>query len=172
MGAGVLHPESVFPVREAGIPINIRNTFAPSDPGTLIVPVEGFTGGKYRRARRIITGIAGKKDFVGIYIEHQMMNGEVGFCKKLLDILYRHHISLEHMPTGIDTVTLIIDTVGTSESTIASAVEDIMSECEPEHLEVNRNLALLAVVGHGMSRSMGTASRVCKCLSDATSTYA
>lgn len=167
MGAGVLHPESVFPVREAGIPINIRNTFAPSDPGTLIVPVEGFTSGKYRRARRVITGIAGKKDFVGIFVEHQMMNGEVGFCKKLLDILYRYNISLEHMPTGIDTVTLIIDTVGTNEETIQNAVNDIIAECEPNHVEITRNLALLAVVGHGMSRNMGTASRVFKCLSDA-----
>lgn len=167
MGASVLHPESVFPVREAGIPINIRNTFAPSAPGTMIVPVEGLISGKYRRAKRIVTGIAGKKDFIGIYIERQMMNGEVGFCKMLLDILYRHHISLEHMPTGIDTLTLIIDPVSTNETSIQAAIDDIIGEAQPNHIEVTRNLALLAVVGHGMSRSMGTATRVFKCLSDA-----
>lgn len=164
MGASVLHPESVFPVRKSNIPINIRNTFAPSVPGTLIVPTKYFKAGKYSRSGRIITGIAGQKDFVGIFIEKQMMNGEVGFIKCLMDILYEFHISLEHMPTGIDTVTLVIEP-GVSDEVLGRVIEKINAKCCPDAIEVSRGLALIAVVGHGMINIKGTASRVCGALS-------
>lgn len=165
MGASVLHPDAVFPVKKAGIPINIRNTFAPEAKGTMIVNYEDLANGRFTRASGIITGIAGKKNFAGIFIEKQMMNNEVGYCKSLLDVLYDHKISLEHMPTGIDTVTLIID--GTDKDELQSAVADIEEKCRPTTLEVDGELALVAVVGHGMSRLKGTASRVCQSLYDA-----
>ena len=165
MGASVLHPEAVFPVNLAGIPINIRNTFAPEEKGTMIVNYEDLLCGKYERKGSVITGIAGKKDFVGIFIEKQMMNNEIGFCKTLLDVLYDHKISLEHMPTGIDTVTLVIDP--TDDEVLAEAIADIKDKCDPTTIEMSKGLALIAVVGHGMSRVKGTASRVCGALSDA-----
>ena len=167
MGASVLHPESVFPVRTCNIPINIRNTFSPSVPGTFIVPTKYFKKGQYKRECRIITGIAGQKDFTGIFIEKQMMNGEVGFIKALMDILYEYGISLEHMPTGIDTVTLVIDSHGIPEKTLADAVEKIKRSCRPDDIEVQNGIALIAVVGHGMASIKGTASRVCGALSSA-----
>ena len=165
MGASVLHPEAVFPVKKAGIPINIRNTFSPEAKGTMIVNHEDLETGRFKRPSEIITGIAGKKNFVGIFIEKQMMNNEIGYCKSLLDVLYDNKISLEHMPTGIDTVTLIID--GTDKDSLDHAVADLREKCCPTTLEVNEELALIAVVGHGMSRSKGTASRVCQSLYDA-----
>lgn len=165
MGASVLHPEAVFPVKKAGIPINIRNTFAPKEKGTFIVNYEDLETGRFTRSSDIITGIAGKKNFVGIFIEKQMMNNEIGYCKSLLDVLYDNSISLEHMPTGIDTVTLIID--GTDKAALDKTVADIREKCKPTMLEVNDELALIAVVGHGMSRMKGTASRVCQSLYDA-----
>lgn len=165
MGASVLHAEAVFPVFTAGIPINIRNTFSPEAKGTMIVKYEDLQSGKFKRKNKIITGIAGKKNFIGIFIEKQMMNNELGFCKSLLEILCDHKISLEHMPTGIDTVTLIVNAV--DDDTLALAVEDIKKKCKPGAVEIVRGLALIAVVGHGMSNAKGTASRVCRSLSDA-----
>ena len=165
MGASVLHPEAVFPVNVAGIPINIRNTFHPEAKGTMIVKYEDILRGKFKRKENVITGIAGSKHFVGIFLEKQMLNNEVGYCKALLDVLYENNISLEHMPTGIDTVTLVIDPV--EDSVLAEAVATIKERCNPTTLEVDKGLALIAVVGHGMSRMKGTAVRVCKALSEA-----
>lgn len=165
MGASVLHPEAVFPVKKAGIPINIRNTFAPEEKGTMIVNYEDLESGKFNRSSDVITGIAGKKNFTGIFIEKQMMNNEIGYCKSLLDVLYDNRVSLEHMPTGIDTVTLIIDSA--EPAVIDKTVADLEKRCKPTTLEVNDGLALIAVVGHGMSRMKGTASRVCQSLYDA-----
>ncbi len=166
MGAGVLHPEAVFPVNVAGIPINIRNTFDPKAKGTMIIKYEDLLRGKFSRSENaVITGIAGKKNFVGIFLEKQMMNNEIGFCKSLLDILYDNGISLEHMPTGIDTVTLVIDP--TDDRTLADTIAAIKENCKPTTIEMSKGLALIAVVGHGMNKMKGTAYRVCKALSDA-----
>ena len=167
MGASVLHPEAVFPVNKAGIPINIRNTFNPSAKGTMIVCYEDLERGTYKRADHVITGIAGKKDFVGVSIQKEMMNSEIGFCKTLLDVLYEKRIRLEHMPTGIDTVTLIIDPTGVTDETLEEAVMEIRERCRPNTIEVHKGLSLIAVVGHGMSNTKGTASRVCGSLYNA-----
>lgn len=161
MGASVLHPEAVFPVNKSGIPINIRNTFNPSAKGTMIVCYEDLESGKYKREDRVITGIAGKKDFIGIFIQKEMMNGEIGFCKTLLDVLYENRIRLEHMPTGIDTVTLIIDPTGVSDEVLERVVMQLRDRCHPNTIEVQKGLSLIAVVGHGMMSTKGTASRVC-----------
>lgn len=166
MGASVLHTEAVFPVSSAGIPTNIRNTFNPSAKGTMIVNYESLISGEYTRPDGVITGIAGQKDFVAINISKQMMNNEIGFCKSLLDILYENRISLEHMPTGIDTVTLII--AKPDKEILDHTVAEIKEKCNPTAIEVSEGLALIAVVGHGMHKVKGTASRVCKSLSDAS----
>ena len=102
MGATVLHEDAIFPVRKEGIPINIRNTNSPEDKGTLIVE------GTCRKPRFVITGIAGKKDFASITVEKAMMNSEVGFCKKVLEVFEENDISIEHMPSGIDTMTIFV----------------------------------------------------------------
>lgn len=161
MGASVLHPEAVFPVNKSGIPINIRNTFNPSAKGTMIVCYEDLENGKFKRENNVITGIAGKKDFVGIFIQKEMMNSEVGFVKTIMDILYENRLRLEHLPTGIDTVTLILDTAGVSDDVLENAVMQIRERCDPDTIEVHKGLSLIAVVGHGMSNTKGTASRVC-----------
>ena len=161
MGASVLHPEAVFPVNKSGIPINIRNTFNPSAKGTMIVCYEDLANGRYKRENHVITGIAGKKDFIGVFIQKEMMNSEIGFCKSLLDVLYENRIRLEHMPTGIDTVTLIIDPTGVSDELLESVVMQIRDRCHPNTIEVHKGLSLIAVVGHGMMSTKGTASRVC-----------
>ncbi len=167
MGANVLHSDSIFPVRKKDIPINIRNTFNPSAKGTMIVPTSKFLSREYSRDIRTITGIAGKKDFVAIYIEKSLMNNELGFARRALSILERHNISMEHMPSGIDTLTLVIDVTNIDKYVIDRVVADIYSECGADNIEVVKNLALVAVVGHGMSRKKGTASKVFNALAKA-----
>lgn len=165
MGANVLHPDSIFPVRKNDIPIHIRNTFNPSARGTLIVPYKKLLAGEYSRAERTVTGIAGKKNFIAINIEKSMMNTELGFARKVLEVIERNGLGIEHMPSGIDTLSVIIDGSDHDEKLLARVVEGIRSVCRPDTIEVERNLALVAVVGHGMNRRHGTAMRVCGCLS-------
>ncbi len=165
MGANVLHPESIFPVRAADIPIRIKNTFHPEAEGTEIVSTVGFFKGEYTREDNTITGIAGKKNFNAINLEKQMMNSEHGFARKVLSVLEDYNVNLEHMPTGIDTMTVIFEPV--DDATINRIMEDIRITCAPDRMELVRNLSLIAVVGHGMSRKIGTAMRVCRGLYDA-----
>lgn len=167
MGANVLHPDSIFPVRKADIPINIRNTFNPSAPGTMIVPTKKFMRGEYARRDRTITGVAGKTDFSAIYVEKSMMNSELGFARKLLGILERHNILLEHLPSGIDTMTVVIDNSQLCAEDINAVLREIKEELTPNNVEYVEGIALVAVVGHGMNRKKGTASRVFRALGDA-----
>ena len=102
MGASVLHEDAIFPVRKEGIPINIKNTNKPEDEGTMIVE------STCRQSEYVITGIAGKKGFVSINIEKDMMNSEIGFGRKVLEAFEKHGISFEHMPSGIDTMTIFV----------------------------------------------------------------
>ena len=157
MGANVLHPESIFPVRKANIPINIKNTFEPQNPGTMILP--GVI-----QHDRLITGIAGKKGFVSILIEKSMMNNEIGFTRKLLSVLENLNISFEHLPSGIDTMTLILaDTeIGGKMQELVGGIREAVS---PDRLEIQSDLALIATVGHGMAYKPGTASRLFTALS-------
>ncbi|HHW90209.1 MAG TPA: aspartate kinase [Clostridiales bacterium] len=161
MGAGVLHPEAIFPVSRAGIPINIRNTFEPDNPGTMIVPSK-----EYRRNSRIITGIAGKKNFTVIHIEKSMMNSELGFARRALSVLEEHQISIEHMPTGIDTLGLVIESRNI-EGKLDSVLANLQAILSPDHIEVLDDLSLIATVGHGMSQRKGTAARLFGALYDA-----
>lgn len=154
MGATVLHAEAVFPVRDAGIPVNIRNTNEPAHPGTRIVASAGAGGARYP-----ITGIAGRKDFTIIAIEKALMNNEIGFGEKVLAVLRRHGISFEHMPSGIDTMSLVIEDAQL-EGKRDAVVEDLKREVEPDCVEVDADLALIATVGRAMMSQSGMASRL------------
>ena len=154
MGASVLHEEAIFPVRNAGIPINIRNTNDPSAPGTMIV-----ANATEYDAKHIITGVAGKKGFSVITIEKDMMNSEIGFGRKVLEALEDNDISFEHLPSGIDTMSIVIAT-----SELEGRCEKILSNMNrrvhADSIVIDDGLALLAVVGRGMVKAKGTAARV------------
>ncbi|MCL2797105.1 MAG: aspartate kinase [Firmicutes bacterium] len=160
MGANILHSDSIFPVRKSDIPIHIRNTFNPGAKGTLIVPTKKYLAGAFFRNTRTVTGIAGRKDFIAIHMEKSMMNSEVGFARKVLSVLEEHNVSIEHMPSGIDTLSVIVDGTAVSDETLASTVSHMGTVCEPDNIEVVRDIALVAVVGHGMNRKKGTAAKV------------
>ena len=152
MGAGVLHADSIFPVKAAGIPIHIMNTNAPGDPGTMIV-----THADPAADKTVITGIAGKKDFTVLTLEKDMMNEEKGFGRRLLQVLERHDLSFEHLPSGIDTMSVVIndhELSGKEDDIIA----DLIESCEPDTIGVEKNIALIAVVGRGMKNAKGTAA--------------
>ena len=160
MGASVLHEDAIFPVRKEGIPINIRNTNAPEDKGTLIVE------DTCRKPRFVITGIAGKKDFASITIEKAMMNSEIGFCKKVLEVFDENNISIEHMPSGIDTMTIFVHQDEFEEKE-QKGIAGIHRAVEPEFLELESDLALIAVVGRGMRATRGTSGRIFSALAHA-----
>ncbi|MCH5205141.1 MAG: aspartate kinase, partial [Oscillospiraceae bacterium] len=141
MGAGVLHEDAIFPVRSANIPINIKNTNAPDDKGTLIVPTAGNIPSKYQ-----ITGIAGKKDFSAISIEKDRMNTSKGFMRRLLQVLENHEIFPEHIPTGIDTVSVVVNSKEL-DGQREKLSERIRETVRPDHFEIIDGLALIAVVG-------------------------
>ena len=154
MGATVLHEDAIFPVSRCGIPINIRNTNAPQESGTMIVA-------KVDKDERetVVTGIAGKKGFTVITLEKDMMNVERGFGRKVLQALEKHGISFEHMPTGIDTMSIVV-----ADRELRDKQDEVLHEIErtahPDSIEVQSGLALIAVVGRGMIRAAGTSGRV------------
>ncbi|MGI6228074.1 MAG: aspartate kinase [Christensenellales bacterium] len=161
MGANVLHPESIFPVRLAGIPINIKNTFEPSNPGTMIVPEKNRP-----QDDRIVTGIAGRKGFTIILIEKSMMNSERGFGRKILSVLEHRGISFEHLPSGIDTLSVVIADEEIS-GKLESVISDIRASVAPDTIEIHSGLSLIATVGHNMASRPGTAARLFQGLADA-----
>ena len=160
MGASVLHEDAIFPVRKAGIPINIRNTNAPQDKGTLIVE------GTCRQPKYTITGIAGTDGFVAITVEKAMMNSEVGFCRKVLQVFEDNGVSIEHMPSGIDTMSIFVNK-DVFEEKEQKILADIHKAVNPDHIELESNLALIAVVGRGMKSTRGTAGRIFSALAHA-----
>lgn len=162
MGATVLHDEAVFPVREAGIPVNIRNTNDPDHPGTMIVSstkhLEIVTG--------TISGIAGRKDLTVIAIDKAMMNSEIGFGRKVLSILERHGVSFEHMPSGIDTLSIVVEDMAI-EGKLEDIIRDLTNECEPDQIEVYPDMAAIATVGRGMAHKPGMAAKLFHALAQA-----
>ena len=160
MGASVLHEDAIFPVRKEGIPIHIRNTNKPEDKGTLIVE------NTCRRPKYTITGIAGKKGFCSVYIEKAMMNAEVGFCRKVLEVFENQGISIEHMPSGIDTMTVFVHQTEFVEHE-QSVISGIHRAVHPDFIDLESDLALIAVVGRGMRGSRGTAGRIFSALAHA-----
>lgn len=154
MGATVLHEDSIFPVRDAGIPICVKNTNRPQDEGTLIVPYIN-----YPEKSAGITGIAGKKGFTAIGIEKDMMNAELGFVRRLLAALEDMNVSFEHLPTGIDSLSVIIPDNELS-GKLEQVIDAISHRCQPDKIDVTRDLAVIATVGHGMSSSVGVAAKL------------
>lgn len=160
MGASVLHEDAIFPVRKEGIPINIRNTNRPEDRGTLIVETT------CRKPLHTITGVAGKKGFCAINIEKAMMNTEVGFGRKVLSVFEQSGISFEHMPSGIDTMTIFVHQ-SEFEDHEQSVIAGIHRAVSPDVVELESDLALVAVVGRGIRANQGTAGRVFSALAHA-----
>lgn len=160
MGASVLHEDAIFPVRKEGIPINIRNTNRPQDKGTMIVE------STLKKPIYTITGIAGKKGFCSINIEKAMMNTEVGFGRKVLQVFEKYNVSFEHMPSGIDTMTVLVhqDEFEEYEQAVIAGIHRCV---EPDMVEMEADLALIAVVGRGMKASRGTAGRIFSALAHA-----
>ncbi|MDY5350274.1 MAG: aspartate kinase [Candidatus Ventricola sp.] len=154
MGASVLHEDAIFPVRIAGIPTNIRNTNKPEEPGTII----GYEAEDHE-SKYMITGIAGHKDFAIIAVEKAMMNAELGFGRRVLQALEEEGVSFEHMPSGIDTMSVVVH-----ESAIEGKKERLIQRihelCSPDSVEIHSGLALIATVGRGMVRSKGTSARL------------
>ena len=160
MGATVLHEEAIFPVRQEGIPINIRNTNRPEDPGTLIVE------NTCRKPRYTITGIAGKKGFAAINIEKDMMNSEICFCRRILSVFEENGISIEHMPSGIDTMSVFVHQSEFEEKE-QKVLAGIHRAVDPDSVYLESDLALVAVVGRGMKSQRGTAGRIFSALAHA-----
>ena len=154
MGASVLHEDAIFPVRIAGIPTNIRNTNHPEEPGTVICYEAEDYESEYP-----ITGIAGHKDFAIINVEKAMMNSEIGFGRRLLQALEEQDISFEHMPSGIDTMCVVVHE-STLEGKKEKLVQRIHELCSPDTVEIHSGLALIATVGRGMVRSKGISARL------------
>lgn len=158
MGATVLHDEAIFPVRHVGIPINLRNTWHPDHPGTRIVPT--------RAATEPVVGIAGRAGFSMINIEKAFLNKERGFGLRVLRVLEDHNVSWEHMPTGIDTISIIVrdEDLGNRG---AAVLESIRSSCNPDSVALTPGLAIIATVGQGMNHHIGVAARLCTAIADA-----
>lgn len=160
MGATVLHEDAIFPVKKAGIPIHIKNTNAPDDEGTLIV-----THTDKKSSSNVITGIAGKKDFTVLTLEKDMMNEEKGFGRRLLQVLERNDMSFEHLPSGIDTMSVVV-----SDKELEGKEDIIISELlqltSPDSISIEKNIALIAVVGRGMKNVKGTAASVFMALAE------
>ena len=163
MGASVLHADAIFPVMKGKIPINIRNTFRPQDEGTMIVPSDKYVS---KEGDSVITGIAGKKDFTVIYIEKSNMNTEVGFVRKVLSVLEHHGVCVEHLPSGIDTLSVIIPSGQLTGGVLDDVINEIREAVSPDYVHVIEKISVIATVGHGMARRPGTAATLFKALSD------
>ena len=161
MGATVLHEDAIFPVRIAGIPINIRNTMRPGDDGTMIVASASDYDSK-----RVITGIAGRRGFSVVTVEDDLMNSQIGYGRRMLEVFEENGIAFEHMPTGIDTMSVIVATADI-EPIREKIVASLSRTLKPDSVTVDDGLALIAVVGRGMVKAKGTAARVFSAVSNA-----
>ncbi|MBR5315485.1 MAG: aspartate kinase, partial [Firmicutes bacterium] len=160
MGASVLHEDAIFPARAANIPINIRNTNIPEDPGTIITAEANLD------SDNVITGIAGSKDFTVIAIYKNMLAGERGFIRRILSIIEDFDMSIEHIPTGIDTLSIVLSNK-TLDGRLEELVEAIQLQVAPDSIETFEDIALIATVGHGMSQRPGTSAKLFGALADA-----
>ena len=161
-GAQVLHEDSVFPVREKNIPVNIRNTNAPEDPGTMIK--ESFSSD--HDPDRFITGITGKKDFSIISLSKRGMSNQVGVLHKVLTVLVRHNISVDYVPNGIDNVSVVVPTASL-EKDLYTIMAEIKKEVEPDTLDVHDQIAVVAAVGHRMAYRPGISGKIFAALGEA-----
>ena len=160
MGASVLHEDAIYPVRLANIPINIRNTNIPDDPGTLITSQEENASG------RIVTGIAGSKDFTVIALYKNMLSSEKGFVRRVLGIFEDNDVMVEHMPSGIDTLSVVVSSE-LLDGKLDDILEEINRKLQPDTIDVFEHMALVATVGYGMSRRPGVSAKLFTALADA-----
>lgn len=160
MGATVLHEDAIFPVRKEGIPINIKNTNAPDDEGTMIVESTS------KKPDYTITGMAGKRGFTAVNIEKDMMNSELGFGRKVLEVFEKNGISFEHVPSGIDTMSVLVQQ-SEFEKKEQEVLAGIHRNTHPDSIEIESDIALIAVVGRGMKSVRGTAGRIFSALAHA-----
>ena len=160
MGASVLHEDAIYPARIANIPINIKNTNKPDDPGTMITAEEIIPEG------RIITGIAGNKDFTVIAIYKDNMNMERGFVRRMLGILEEYGVFAHHLPSGIDTVSVVVSNA-TVNGHLDEILTDIKNSLKPDSIDVFENMSLIATVGCGMAKKQGTAAKLFTALAEA-----
>lgn len=161
MGASVLQEEAIFPVREVNIPIQIKNTNRPDDFGTIIRE----TANEHTH-EHLITGIAGKKDFTAVHVSKAHMSNEVGTIRKALSVLENYGVSVEHIPTGVDSFAVVVNSADVKD-TIYSIVSDIQREINPDSVTVVEGLALISVVGRNMSRRAGTSGQIFGALGEA-----
>ena len=166
MGANVLHPESIFPVQKSNIPIHILNTFNENAIGTKIVPTEEFLAGRHIRKNNMpITAIAGRQHFYSMHIDKSLMNSEIGIMRRVLSCFERFGESVEHIPSGIDSVTVVFSAVDAE--TTNALIEEVKREVNPDHISLTTDISLIAIVGHGMKSRPGTAARAINRLSHA-----
>ena len=163
MGATVLHEDSIFPVRKARIPIHVLNTNDPDAKGTMIVPDSMATDKEHARP---LTGIAGRRGYTVITLTKDNLHNEPGFAYRVLGILARNGIAAERTPSGIDTISLVIDDKRLT-GKMDQLYHDIMVECVPDTVEIASCIALIASVGIGMVRNKDVAARLFKALADA-----
>ena len=161
MGASVLQEEAIFPVREANIPIQIKNTNDPEARGTVI-----RESAAERELEHLITGIAGKKDFLAVHIQKAHMSSAVGFVRRALSVFERYGVSVEHIPTGVDSFGIVVNGADVKD-TIYSIVNDLQQELKPDSVNIVDQLALISVVGRNMSRRAGTSGRIFGALGEA-----
>ena len=161
MGASVLQEEAIFPVREANIPIQIKNTNDPEARGTVI-----RESAAERELEHLITGIAGKKDFLAVHIQKAHMSNAVGFVRRALSVFERYGVSVEHIPTGVDSFGIVVNGADVKD-TIYSIVNDLQQELKPDSVNIVDQLALISVVGRNMSRRAGTSGRIFGALGEA-----
>ena len=152
MGASVLHQETVFPVQQANIPINILNTNAADDPGTIIM--ENCTD-----KTQIITGIAGRKDFTSFTIHKDHISDQVGVIRDALDVFAKYNISVEHVPTGIDNFSVVVASADV-EKCIYDLIHDLNTTIKGSTVEIDDGIALIAVVGRNMASKPGISGQI------------
>ncbi|MFP4144581.1 MAG: aspartate kinase [Phycisphaeraceae bacterium] len=168
MGARVLHDEAVFPVRRAGIPVNIRNTNDPEAPGTIIFHGQSEDGidlmleaggGQTSSIKGTISGVAGQKHFTVLTLEKAMMNAEIGFGRRVMTVLESNGVNFEHIPSGIDTMSVVVASEEIEGKT-EQVVRELEQECHPDSIEIDPDMALIATVGRGMAYIPGMAARL------------
>ena len=159
MGASVLHEDAIYPARMANVPINIRNTNDPRDQGTLITA-------EVHDSENIITGIAGSKDFTVVALYKNMMSSERGFVRRILEILDDFDINFEHLPSGIDTVSVVMSNKSLGDR-LDEILEAFRQRLQPDSIDVYENIALIATVGHGMSYRPGVSATLFNALGEA-----
>ena len=164
MGASVLHEDAIYPARMANVPINIRNTNQPEDPGTFITAEvsEDYSS----EQNHIITGIAGSRDFTVVALYKNMMSSERGFVRKILDILDDYDINFEHLPSGIDTVSVVMANKAIN-GRLDEVLDEFRTRLRPDSIDVFEDMALIATVGHGMSYRQGVSAKLFEALAAA-----